>query len=116
MSISERKTLDYLFKQTLFAIIKWPLSRTTRHGLAFPFSADKWQELIELQWNVYSVGAHALSENALVKYTVAAFNAAVDAVIIGAAVANCVTLLAFDVRFPLEFLLIHILIRCKDRL
>lgn len=74
MSISETKTLDYLFIQTLSAIIKWPHRRTNRHGLALPFSADKWQELIELQWNVYLVAAHVFccelreSANALVYY------------------------------------------------
>lgn len=54
------KTLDCLFIQTLFAIIKWPVSTLHhRSSIAFPFLAYKWQELIELQWNVYLNDARA---------------------------------------------------------
>lgn len=97
MSISETKTLDYLFIQTLFAITKWPQpSHHPAHGHAFPFFADKWQELIELQWNVcvYLVDARmcCVRQRESLQMHLAVVVAA-TAVAANVAIAKCVMLL-----------------------
>lgn len=116
MSISEMKTLDYLFIQTVFAIIKWPHCRTTRHGHAFPFLADKWQELIELQWNVYSVGAHVYESLQLHLLRVYIIQCPSSPVIpmSSSSLPSSPSVYAFNVRvrFPLKFSLIRIFLFC----
>lgn len=87
MSISETKTLDYLFIQTLFEIVKWLRRRTTRRDHALPFLADKWQELIELQWN--SVDAHVVVCESLQMQLIMAVVIAAAAADDATAVAKC---------------------------